>query len=64
MPEAPWIRRWNAEDSSCAIKFTDNILMQEQDEDEEVGGGPGGRYDIDEGGVDISEIRDEFDEKL
>lgn len=41
MPEAPWIRRWGAkageEDASGGIKFTDNILQDEgEDQAEEV----------------------------
>jgi hypothetical protein len=39
MPEAPWIRRWGGgpeenDPSVGGIKFTDNILMQEEDEPE------------------------------
>lgn len=65
MPEAPWIRRFKEgadacdqelNDGGCGIKFTDNILMREDDDDElspsaDVDGG---------GGIDISQIRDEF----
>lgn len=43
MPEAPWIRRWGTDplkDQSLnnmggGIKFTDNLLMQEEGEEEE-----------------------------
>jgi hypothetical protein len=39
MPEAPWIRRWGSgpgeEDATGGIKFTDNILQDEGEEDEE-----------------------------
>ena len=60
MPEAPWIRRWtnnkHHEDSGCGIKFTDNILREDEDGEIED------QLDDDDGqgGVDISEIRDEF----
>jgi hypothetical protein len=60
MPEAPWIRRWtnnkHSEDSGCGIKFTDNILREDEDGELED------QLDDDDGqgGVDISEIRDEF----
>lgn len=33
MPEAPWIRRWGAAMDPQNIKFTDNILMQEEEDD-------------------------------
>lgn len=34
MPEAPWIRRWLGDASQTGIKFTDNILLND-DEDED-----------------------------
>jgi hypothetical protein len=58
MPEAPWIRRWGTRaaggDHSCDIKFTDHILREDGEGEDEF------EEEDDQGGVDISEIRDEF----
>lgn len=58
MPEAPWIRRWTNDqhDNGCAIKFTDHILREGEDGEVE----DNMDEDDTQGGVDISEIRDEF----
>lgn len=64
MPEAPWIRRWtngggdNTRDG-CDIKFTDHIVREGEDGEVEENF----EEDDTQGGVDISEIRDEFKEE-
>ena len=52
MPEAPWIRRLNnINGDEPGIKFTDNILLKGDEEDDETLGEP---EEEDLGGVDIS----------
>ena len=55
MPEAPWIRRWGGKSAKGdmeggGIKFTDNMLMHEDDEDMEDEEGKIAIEDRDEGG--------------